>query len=122
MNEKEDEFHQKTSNKKLPRAQVYSVNEMMCQLLNQQPAPEIEIDIFDGNPMEFHCFMPVFKEVVEKRVDDEREKLTCSIKYAKGDAKDMAENCIQLPPEDGFKIAKHMLNERYGDAHRIIAA
>ena len=122
MNEKEDEFHQKTSNKKLPRAQVYSVNEMMCQLLNQQPAPEIEIDIFDGNSMEFHCFMPVFKEVVEKRVDDKREKLTCLIKYAKGDDKDMAKNCIQLPPEDGFKTAKHMLNERYGDAHRIIAS
>ena len=71
--------------------------------------------------MEFHYFMAVFKEVVEKRVDDERGKLTCLIKYTKGDAKDMVKNCIQLPPEDGFKTAKHLLNERYGDPHRIIA-
>ena len=44
------------------------------------------------------------------------------IKYTKGDAKDMVKNCIQLPPEDGLKTAKHLLNDRYGDPHWIIAA
>ena len=44
------------------------------------------------------------------------------IKYTKGDAKDMVKNCIQLPPKDGFKTAKHLLNERYGNPHQIIAA
>ena len=70
-------------------AQDDSVNEMMCRLLKQQSAPEIEIDVFDGNPMEFHYFMAVFREVVEKRVDDEWGKLTHLIKYTKGDAKNM---------------------------------
>ena len=98
-----------------------SVNETMCWLLKQQSAPEIELDVFNGNPMEFHYFMAVFREVVEKRVDDEWGKLTCLIKYTKGDAKDMVKNCIQLPPKDGFKIAKHLLNERYGNPHQIIA-
>ena len=122
IKEKEDKSYKETSNKKLLRAQDDSISEMMCRLLKQQSAPEIEIDVFDGNPMEFHYFMAVFKEVVEKRVDDERGKLTRLIKYTKGDAKDMVKNCIQLPPEDGFKTAKHLLNERYGDPHRIIAA
>ena len=72
--------------------------------------------------MDFHYFMAVFKEVVEKKVDDERRKLTCLIKYTKGDAKDTVKNRIQLPPEDGFKTAKHLLNERCGDPHRTIAA
>ena len=71
MKEKEDKFYQKTSNKKMLGAQDDSVNEMMCRLLKQQSAPEIEIDVFDGNPMEFHYFMAVFREVVEKREDDE---------------------------------------------------
>ena len=44
------------------------------------------------------------------------------IKYTKGDTKDMVKNCKQLPTEDGFQTAKHLLNERYGDPHRIIAA
>ena len=43
---------------------------MMCELLRQQTATGLEIDIFDGNPMEFHYFMAVFKEVVENKVKD----------------------------------------------------
>ena len=87
---------------------------MICRLLKQPSALEIEIVAFDGNPMEFHYFMAVFKEVVEKRVDGERGKITCLIKYTKGDAKDMVKNCIQLPPEDGFKTAKHLLKRYMG--------
>ena len=71
--------------------------------------------------MEFHYFMAVFNEVIDKRVDDERGKLTHLIKYAKDYAKDMINNCILLPPEDGFKTEKYLLNEIYGDLYWIIA-
>ena len=54
---------------------------MMRRLLRRQAAPELEIDVFDGNPMEFHYFMAVFKEVVEKKVTDSRRRLTCLIKF-----------------------------------------
>ena len=57
----------KTSNKKLSRAQDDSLNEMMCRLLKQQSPPEIEINVSDGNPVEFHYFMAVFREVVKSR-------------------------------------------------------
>ena len=67
-------------------------------------------------------FMADFKEVVEKRVEDVRGKLTHLIIYTKGHAKDMVKNCMQLPPEDGFKTTKHLLNERYGRPQWIIAA
>ena len=73
-----------------------------------------------NNPMEFHYFKAVFNEAVKKRVDDEQGKLTHLIKNTKGDAKDKVKNCIQLPPEDGFKTAKHLLNGRY--RHQIMAA
>ena len=44
-----------------------NVAEMMCKLVNQQSAPEIYIDVFGGNPFEFHYFMAVFDEAVEKK-------------------------------------------------------
>ena len=40
----------------------------MWELLKRQAAPDLEIDIFDGNPMDFHYFMAIFKEVVENKV------------------------------------------------------
>ena len=49
-----------------------NITEMMCELLRQQAAPELEINIFDGNLMDFNYFMAVFKEVVENKVTDPR--------------------------------------------------
>ena len=76
-----------------------SVSKMMCQLLKQQSAPDIDIDIFSRNPMDFLHFMAVFNEIVEKKVDDPRGKLTQLIKYTTGDANDMVKNCNQLLAE-----------------------
>ena len=53
-----------------------NITETMCELLRQQAAPELEIDIFDGNPMDFHYFMAVFKQVVENMVTDPRGRLS----------------------------------------------
>ena len=94
----------------------------MCKLLNQKNAPELDIDTFDRDPMEFHYFMAIFHEVVERKVDDEQGRLTRLIRFTKGEAKEMIKTCIQLPSEVGFKTAKRLLHERYGDPHRITAA
>ena len=40
-----------------------SVTELICNLLNQQHAPELDMDTFDGDPTEFHYFMAIFHEV-----------------------------------------------------------
>ena len=94
----------------------------MCELLWQQAAPDLEIDIFDGNPMDFHYFMTVFKEIVENKVTDPRRQLTRLIKFTKGEAKEIAKNCIQLPLELVLKTAKQLLTEGFGDPHIIAAS
>ena len=66
--------------------------------------------------------MALFHEVVEKKTDDSRGRLTRLIKYTKGEAKDMIKNCIQLPAKIGYDNAKAMLYQQYGDPHRVIAA
>ena len=71
-----------------------NVREMMSKLLQQHAAPDLEIDIFDGIPMDFHYFMAVFKEVVENKVTDPRGQLTRLIKFKKGEAEEIAKNCI----------------------------
>ena len=69
-----EELRQKQSIKKnVPAVAVdEGVSKMMCQLLKQQSASDIHIDVFSGNPMDFHYFMAVFNELVEKKVDDPR--------------------------------------------------
>ena len=37
---------------------------MMSKLLRQQAAPEVDFDVFTGDPTEYHYFLAVFEEVV----------------------------------------------------------
>ena len=32
----------------------------------------VDIDVFSGDPLQYHYFMEIFKEVVEKRIEDLR--------------------------------------------------
>ena len=53
-----------------------SVSDILCKIMKQQSAPEININVFDGNPLNFHYFMAVFKEAVEKKIEYTRGRLT----------------------------------------------
>ena len=41
---------------------------MMSKLLRQQAAPDVDINIFSGDPVDNHYFIAVFEEVVEKKI------------------------------------------------------
>ena len=102
-------------------SQSGEVSKMLCQLLKQQGAPEVEIDVFSGDPLEYHYFMEIFKEVVEKRIEDPRGRLTRLIKYTTGEAKDLIKHCIQQPMSEGYKNALELLRIRYGDPLKVLA-
>ena len=59
-------------------------------MMKQQSTPEIDLDVFDGNPLNFHYFMAVFRETVEKKIEDSCERLSQLIKYITVEVKDMA--------------------------------
>ena len=61
---------------------------MMCKLLSQQSAPNVDIDLLDGNPLEFNYFM-------ESKVVDPRGRLTRLINYTEGEPKELVRFCIQ---------------------------
>ena len=54
---------------------------MMSKLLRQQPAPDVDIDIFSGDPFHYHYFITAFEEVVEKKIDNPRGRLARLIRY-----------------------------------------
>ena len=96
--------------------------QMINKLLRQQGAPEVDIDVFIDDPTKYHYFLAVFKEVVEKKIDDVRGRLTRLIKYIDGELKEMIKHCIQQPANIGYKTARSLLEQKYGNSHSIIAA
>ena len=67
----------------------------MCDLFCHQSAPEVEIEIFRGDPLEYHRFLSVFREVVELKKDDPHGRLVQLLKYNEGEARDTIRYCIQ---------------------------
>ena len=86
-----------------------SVADMLCKMMKQQSASEIDLDVFDENPLNFHYFIALFSEAVEEKIEDPRGRLTRLIKYTTGEVKDLIKNYIQLPAKDGYKAAKNQL-------------
>ena len=69
--------------------------DMLCKLLNVQSAPNLDMECFDGNVLEYHYFMVLFTEVVESKIEDPRGRLTRIIEYTIGDARDFIKHWIQ---------------------------
>ena len=95
---------------------------MMSKLIRQQAAPDVDIDIFSGDPVDYHYFISVFEEVVEKKIDDLRGRLARLTRNTDGEPKEMIKHCIQQPVLVGYKNARSLLEEKYGNPHYIVAA
>ena len=94
--------------------------DILCKLLQQQAAPEVDIECFDGNSLNYHYFMALFSEVVETKIDDPRGRLTRLIKYTVGEPKELIKHCIQLPHNRGYQIAVTLLEKAYGNPDKIL--
>lgn len=72
---------------------------IVYMLFVQKPALNVDIDMFDGNSLEFNYFMSIYEEMVESKVVNQRDILTGLINYTKGAAQKLVKHCIQQPTE-----------------------
>ena len=79
---------------------------MMSKLIRQQAAPDVDIDIFSGDPVNYQYFIAVFEEVIEKKIDNPRGRLARLIRYNDGEPKEMIKHCIQQLVSVGYKNAR----------------
>ena len=88
--------------------------------MKQQSALDIELDVFDGNPLDFHYFVILFREVVEKWIDDRRGRLARLLKYTSGNVKEMVKHCVQEATTMDYQHAKKILVEKYGNPYYVM--
>ena len=74
--------------------------------------PKVELDQFDGNPLEYLTFITVFDEVVEGKVMDGQVKLTRLLQCTSGSAKTAIRNCALIGDEAGYGQARDILRNR----------
>ena len=98
------------------------MNQSVIELLKLTAAPDVDLDVFDGNALEFKYFMMNFREMVEKKVPDPAGRLMRLLKYTQGEPKELIKGCVYKPASEGYRSAIELLTGRYGDAYRILAS
>ena len=77
---------------------------------------------FDGDPGKYPRFIKSFEMNVERRVNEVYERLSYLIKFFSGFAREAIENCVILPPGQGYREAKDILQKNFGQRHIIVRA
>ena len=98
------------------------VSDVLHQLLKQQSAPDVDIDVFDGNPLNFKYFMTLLREVVESIIEDPHGRLTRLIKYTTGESKELINHCTEQPANEWYENGVNLLYGKHGHQHTILAA
>ena len=81
--------------------------------------PKVEIDKFDGDPLEYQTFIAIFNEMVDSKAEDYQVKLTRLLQYTSGEAKAAIKNCALIGSEEGYTQALGILKNRYGNTHLV---
>ena len=88
-------------------------------LVSAMCLPKIELEKFNGDPSKYHTFMALFDETVDKVATDDTTKLTRLIRYTTGRAHNAISPCIMMDGSTGYKHARKLLLERYGNCHLV---
>ena len=86
-----------------------------------QAAAEVDMEQFDGNPLNYQYFMALFAEVVETKIEEPRGRLTRLIKFTTGEARELIKHCIHLPRSRSYQHARALLERTYCNSHKIIS-
>ncbi|TPP66205.1 hypothetical protein FGIG_08897 [Fasciola gigantica] len=76
--------------------------------------PDIELIKFDGTPKRLWKFLSSFKADVASGLLNDRERLCYLIHCCVGEAREAIEDCVMLPPKEGYVRAIDILESQFG--------
>ena len=97
------------------------MGKMLCQLVKQQSAPSVDIEQFDGNPLECTYFRSMFRELVEKEIADPQGRLTRLIKLTVEEVRELVKPFIHDNPKYGYENTMKLLEKQYGNPFKLLA-
>lgn len=80
--------------------------------------PRVELQVFTGDPGNYHEFVSAFEQNVDRLCKDSCAKMSLLLQYTSGPAKEAIRGCLLLG-EEGYKEARQILATRFGDPHLI---
>jgi hypothetical protein len=77
---------------------------------------------FGGDALEFCAFTRAFKALIEAKEPDDAGRLYYLEQYTTGRAKEMVRSCQHMNPKEGYIKARKLLDQKFGQKHKIAMA
>lgn len=84
--------------------------------------PKAEVQRFGGDNTQYRSFIRSFESVISSKLTDEEEKLFYLEQYTTGKPREIVRACLHMSPGTGYQEARRLLEKRYGNHERIVAA
>ena len=99
-----------------------SVMDAQLKMLDMLSLPKLDLPEFKGDSLQYGSFMNAFDSCVDKTRVDDGAKLSRLLQSCKGKAAEVLKPCHEMKPEIGYKRARQLLKERFGNEWRISQA
>ena len=84
--------------------------------------PQPEVPVFSGDPIGYCEFVRAFENLVERKMSSPSTRLYYLLQYTSGSVQDLVRSCLTMPDDIGYKEARRLLAERYGQPYNIATA
>ena len=104
-------------------------NQQLHELLKQQQLqtlavtlPQPEIPVFSGDPVKYSDFVTAFENLIETKTNSQNSTLYYLVQYTSGEVKELMQSYLSMDPEEGYRNARALLKDRYGQSYKIATA
>ena len=105
-----------------PKDETQKTSNDSCDLLRRMHLPKMAMETFDGEIMKYGSFVRQFENNISSRTCDDEERLYYLEQMTIGKPREIVRTCLHLPPGEGFREARRLLDKRYGDKSKIATA
>ncbi len=92
------------------------------QLTTALALPQPEVPKFSGDPIEYNSFIRAFDTRIASRTANKADMLYYLDQYLVGEPKDLIGGCMFMSNDTGYAEARYLLDNEYGDEHKIATA
>ncbi len=104
---------------------IENQNELTNILVKQHilsTLPKVDIPVFNGEILQYTSFIHSFEHMVERKTENNQDRLQLLIQYTRGQAQRLVKSCEYMSPSKGYKTAKKLLKENFGNEYKISCA
>ena len=67
-------------------------------------------------------FVRAFENLIETKTSSPNSRLYYLVQYTSSEVKELMQSCLSMKPEEGYKTARTLLKDRYGQSYKIATA